>query len=111
MRTAKIVVLLIVGLALVIVLAFGLELGGLKWRKYFKPKYAEIEREVFEETKSYVHGKIQDLAKYYEEYQKAEMAHEKEIIANLVKMRFAEFDVDNIKNAQLRRFLVNVRGY
>lgn len=111
MRTGKIVVLSILVLAILTVLAFGLELGGLKWRKYFKPKYAEIEREVFEETKSYVHGKVQDLAKYFEEYQKAKTLEEKEIIVNLIKMRFAEFDADNVRNTQLRRFLINVRGY
>ena len=40
--------------------------------KFFAPKYENVRREVFENTKSYTHGKIQDLAKYKDEYDKAE---------------------------------------
>ena len=102
-------IFIIIGvLILTVLLAFGLELGGLQWQRFFAPKRENIRREVFENTKSYTHGKIQDLAKYYEEYQKAE---DKEAIESLIKMNFAEFDAEKINASKLKQFLINVRGY
>ena len=96
---------------LILILAFGLEMLGLQWTKFFKPKYQNVEREVFEETKSYVHGKIQDLAKYYAEYEKSESEESKTVIQNIIKSQFAEFDETNIRNLKLRSFLKQMRGY
>jgi len=83
-------------------------LAGLEWMRFFNPKVENVRREVFENTKSYTHGKIQDLAKYYEEYQKTE---DKEAVAAIIKMRFAEFDANKINSDVLRTFLINIRGY
>ena len=93
------------------VLVFLLGLAGLGWRKFFIPKHENIRREVFENTKSYTHGKIQDLAKYFEEYTKTDDLVEKTAIQGIVKMRFAEFDSERINSATLRRFLISMRGY
>lgn len=97
-------------LALLIGLAFVLEVGGLQWKMYFAPKHENVRREVFEETQSYVHGKIQDLAKYKGEYDKAD-DEGKEAIRHLIVIRFAEFDDSKIKASGLRGFLVKMRGY
>lgn len=97
-------------LVLLVVVAFGLELLGLQWTRFFKPRYADVEREVFEETKSYVHGKIQDLAKYYGEYQAAD-GDGKIAIQAVIKVRFAEFDAKHVESEVLRSFLVKTRGY
>ena len=94
-----------------IALAFILTLGGLWWKGFFAPKYQNVERKVFEETKSYVHGKNEDLAKYFEEYQKAKSAADRQIIQEFVKMRFSEFKAENINSPRLRQFLVAMRGY
>ena len=102
---------IVLGFLGALALLFVLGLYGLGWMKFFRPKTEAIRREVFEETKSYVHGKVQDLAKYYEEYQKAESFEDKETIENLIKIRFAEFDADKIQSLQLRKFLINIRGY
>jgi hypothetical protein len=37
---------------------------GLK--EYYGVKNADIDRRIYEESKSYIHGKLQDLSKYYE---------------------------------------------
>lgn len=102
-----------VGLFIVafLVLLFALELIGLQWTRFFAPKRENIRREVFENTKSYTHGKIQDLSKYYGEYQKADNVEDKAAIASLIKMQFAEFDEKKINNAKLKQFLINTRGY
>ena len=110
MSTPKIIISCILGLALFIDIMFVLELGGLEWKKFFAPKHANVERKVFEETKSFTHGKIQDLAKYYEEYSKAEVS-DRESIRQFIIMNFAEFDSENITNQKLKDFLVTQRGY
>ena len=104
----KKVTLSIVGVILLFALGWGLAYHELVFTRFFAPKRENVRREVFEETKSYVHGKTQDLAKYYEEYQKAE---DKEAIASIIKMRFAEFDAEAINNYKLKQFLISVRGF
>lgn len=101
----------IAGIVLVVLtIPFGAGLYSLGMFKFFGPKQENIRREIFEETKSYVHGKVQDLAKYYEEFQAAE-PEDRDAIRSLIQMRFAEFDESNIRPAKLRNFLSEMRGY
>lgn len=97
-------------LGLLFGLAFATGLFDLEMFKFFAPKYANVEREVFENTKSYLHGVQQDLGKYYHEYQKA-TGSEREAIRATIQMRFAEVDANKIQNPQVRMFLTQMRGY
>ena len=97
-------------LTIVLIVVFSLGLFGLGWKKFFKPRHENINREVFEQTQSYVHGKIQDLAKYYEEYNKTNI-ESREAIRSLILIRFAEFDESKIRSPKLKTFLTNMRGY
>lgn len=99
-------ILLLIGIVIFII-----GLSGLGWHKFFAPKHENIRREVFEQTKSYVHGGIQDIAKYFEEYQQAETEIDKETIKAVVSARFAEFDASNISSPKLKGFLISMRGY
>jgi len=94
----------------ILVIFFILELVGLGFFKFFEPKRENIRREIFENTQSYTHGKIQDLAKYHEEYNKSD-ADGKETIKQLIILRFTEFDETKIKPVGLRNFLKRTRGY
>lgn len=100
----------VAGFIAVLVAIFLMGLAGLGYYKFFEPKKENIRREVFEQTQSYTHGKVQDLAKYYEEYNKTEFEN-RETIRQLIIMRFAEFDESKIRSPKLRGFLVNMRGY
>jgi len=100
----------VLGFVLFVGLILGLRFANLHIEKFFAPKEQSVKRQVFEETKSYVHGVLQDLGKYYDEYNKADK-QEKQIIANVIKQRFAEFDANNIKSFVLRQWFVSVRGY
>lgn len=101
----------IVGLSLIVlVVLFLLGLYGLGWMKFFEPKKENIRREIFEQTQSYTHGKIQELAKYHDEYNRAD-AKDKEALRQMIIMRFAEFDAEKIKSPKLKNFLINTRGY
>jgi len=101
-----IVLLIIAGLAI----PFLIGLYYLGIFKFFAPKTENVRREVFENTKSYMHGVQQDLGKYYLEYQKAD-TKDKEAIRITIQMRFAEVDVDKLQSARLRSFLTTARGY
>jgi len=101
----------IVGLCLsALVVLFLLGLYGLGWMKFFEPKKENIRREIFEQTQSYTHGKIQELAKYHDEYNKADTSG-KEALRQMIILRFAEFDETKIRSQKLRNFLTNTRGY
>ncbi|KKL04271.1 hypothetical protein LCGC14_2617760 [marine sediment metagenome] len=99
------------GLIALLLLMVVLGLFGLGWFKFFGPKYEDVRRDIFENTQSYVHGKIQALAKYKNEHDRAESPAGKEAIRQLIINQFAEFDETKIKAAGLRNFLTNMRGY
>ena len=94
----------------ILVIFFILGLYGLGWMKFFGPKEENIRREIFENTQSYVHGKIQDLAKYQDEYNKTD-ENGKESVRQLIILRFAEFDEEKIQSQGLKNFLKTMRGY
>jgi hypothetical protein len=93
----------------IIILMFVLEVIGLGFTKFFEPKRENIRREIFENTKSYVHGKIQDLSKYKQQYDKGTIDG-KIAIEEIIKIQFADFDESTINVANLH-FLINMRGY
>jgi len=96
------------GIVIVIILA--VSAGYLGWKYVYMPRSQSIDRLTFEQTRSYVHGKIQDLAKYYKEYQRTD-DDGKKVIENFIVMEFAEFDKKHIKDETLQAFLVQMRGF
>ena len=96
---------------IVLLIPFLIGLYSLGMFKFFAPKMENVRRNVFEQTQSYTHGKIQDLAKYYDEYNKTDVLGEKEAVRQLIILRFAEFDETKIRPQKLRNFLTNMRGY
>ncbi|MFQ6871174.1 MAG: hypothetical protein ACLRSF_06805 [Romboutsia timonensis] len=71
---------------------------------------ANIKREVFKESKSYVEGMIEDLSNYKREFERAEDINEKEQIANMVDAEFSNFDINKIENQNLYSFLSEIRN-
>jgi len=86
-----------------------LSLGGVYWYKFIGPKKEEARRKVFEETRSYNQGKIQQLSKYRMEYVKSD-SEGKAIIASTIRHQFADFPVDHLP-PELQSFLRKTRGY
>jgi hypothetical protein len=101
---------IILWILIILIIGIGLEFLGIGWTRYFGVKHENVRRKVFEQTKSYNQGKLQDLAKYYQEYQKSTQS-EKEAITTVIKTQFADYDENNIENVKLKTFLMNVRGY
>ena len=104
----KFVALVIAGLILLIVLAFGLELVGLEWTKFFASKKEEIRREVFEQTKSFNEAKVQDLVKYRLQYIRAKEEIEKKAIASTIRHMFADYSVEKL-DQELKQFLTKIK--
>ena len=92
-----------------IILMLLLDAGGIFWESKIGVWRQDVKREIFEESKSYTHGKIQDLSKYYREW--TTKPDDRESIESLIRMQFADFDEQNIRNLQLREFLIKVRGF
>ena len=97
----------ILGAGVIIILSFGGTYLGLVHKKIFKPMSENIERETFENTKSYVYGVVQDLAKYKHEWEKSDKVGKK-AIENVVRMRFANFNPNKINNSELRTWFKNI---
>jgi len=95
----------------ILVLTFVLGGFNLLYRKVFEPAHENVSRQVFENTQSYTHGKIQDLSKHYNEYRKADDLVEKEAIKQIIIQQFAQFDSSKVVDANLRQFLTTMRGY
>lgn len=83
---------------------------NLNLKETFGVKLKDADRKIYEQSKSYVHGKQQDLAKYYEEYQSTD-GPGKQAIKNLIQMNFADLEKEDISNEILQVFLVEMRGY
>lgn len=73
---------------------------------FFGPKRAKIERKIFEESPSYVQGKITDLSNYKLQYETVKDDQSKEIIKNVIKEQFSSFNEKNLDDyPRLRSFL------
>jgi len=94
----------------VLVIPILIGLYSLGWFNFFAPATANIQREVFENTKSYLHAAQQDLGKYYAEYQSAD-EKERKTIESIIKIRFAELDASKLQSFEVKNFLKKTRGY
>lgn len=91
-------------------------LSGLGWvvqgneffmYKVFAPKYEQVRRETFEQTKSYNQGMIQELQNMQFQYEQADPKH-KDALASIILHRAADYPEDKMPN-NLRVFVQDLR--
>lgn len=111
MKFSKGVLLFIGDLCLIVLLVFGLSSANLAHFSFFAPKYENVERKVFENTQSYIHGKVQDLAKYKKEYSATNSRTERQAIQSIINQQFSQLNSDDIVDSNLRNFLIKMRGF
>ena len=75
--------------------------------KFWAPKYEGVRREVFEQTKSYNQGMIQELQNMQFEYVKADK-EEQVALAEIILHRSADFPEDKLPS-DLRIFIAELR--
>jgi hypothetical protein len=76
--------------------------------KVFAPKYEQARREVFEQTKSYNQGMIQELQNMQFQYVQADKEH-KDALASTILHRAADYD-ENKLPADLRSFIQQLKS-
>jgi hypothetical protein len=75
--------------------------------KYFAPKQEAVRRQVFEQSKAYNQGMIQELQNMQFEYLKTDKAHQA-ALASIILHRAADYDVDKLP-ADLRHFIQSLK--
>lgn len=86
--------LLVLVSALLLGLTYGFGWFGVGYTKTVGKAQKKAEREVYEQTNSFVKGKKQEVIKYYKEFLEAETAEEKQAIKSIVSMSLADFNED-----------------
>jgi hypothetical protein len=76
--------------------------------KFFAPRQAEVERQVYEHTKSYRQGSIQRLGTLCTQVAEAGDGH-KSMINGMIKQEFEEWDMDSVP-AHLQGCLTTARS-
>ena len=104
----KTIALSIAGVVAFIALMFGLEIGGLQWKKFFAPKHENVRSEVFKATRSFNEAKVQELVKYRLEYMRSDDAAEKGAIASTIRMGFADYDTSKLP-LELQSFVEEIK--
>lgn len=106
MKLKKKVLIILTVLVVPVLLSF-YQLGMFN---FFAPKFRNVERKVFKQTRSYNEGKIQQLAKYKFEYEKGD-APTKQIIKSTILHMFADWEAPTETPYGLKQFLTEMRGY
>lgn len=83
---------------------------GNKYESTIVKENMDIKRDNFKHSKSFVEGKVTDLAKCKREYERAKDLSEKKAISNYISSEFANFDIKLIEDNNLRNFLSDIRS-
>ncbi len=114
MRNEITVTVLIIAGVLLLMCALGWVVQGNNFFMYkvFAPAFEGARRDVFENTKSYRQGMIQELGNMYLEYNKSTATDsQKDAIADVVLHRTADFDLNqNDVPPYLRQWIEKVRA-
>jgi hypothetical protein len=92
MKPWKIILLVGIFVVTMVGLSYGFGWIGVHQTKTIGKAQKNAEREVFEQTQSYVMAKRQEALKLYKEYKAANTNEEKESIKQIASHSFAEFD-------------------
>ncbi len=107
MSKTKITLIVIASFIGLIGLSWGLEYLNIIRLGIFKPMRENVEREVFENTQSYVEGKRQEALKYRLEYMRADSA-DKVALQMVIVQSFANFDEEKLP-LTLRNFIYDLK--
>lgn len=106
----KIVLWFFAFLLFLLTLDFGGNYYGLFSYGFFAPKMETVRRKTFENTQSYVQGKIQDLSNYKLQVDTTKDLANKAAIRSVIRAQFANFDINQCPD-ELKPFLEAERGY
>ena len=104
MKAIGVGVLVVIGLLGVTWLAQG---NDFSLYRYFAPKYEQVRRDTFEQSKAYRQGMVQELQNMQFEYAKAQ-PDQRAALASIILHRAADFD-ETVLPPDLRQFVAQLR--
>lgn len=104
MKTIHVILIAVLSISAVIGLSYATGWIKVHQTKTIEKAQQNAEREVFEESQSYVEGKRQAALKYYKEYQQA-TEEQQEALKNIISQDFANFDEDKYLTGEIRSFI------
>lgn len=107
-KTMKVFGVVIAALAVFLALIWVFQGNDFFLYRAFAPKYEQVRRETFEQTKSYKQGTIQELQNMQFEYIKSDKAHQ-DALADIILRRAADFGDENLPT-DLRSFVQKLRN-
>lgn len=107
MSKTKVVGLAVLVLTLLLGLTWILQGNDFFMYRFFGLKYENTRREIFEQSKAYNQGMIQELQNMQFEYLKADEAH-KNALASLILHRAADYDVEKMPT-DLKYFIMQLK--
>lgn len=96
------------GLLVAAVLLVGLPFYSYKMTEWFKPKYTEIDRRTFEESRAFNEGMVRDLENLQMQYVAADPV-QKEALRATILHRFSVYPEDRMP-VDLRNFYRDLRN-
>lgn len=88
----KVTLIGLLGIVMLLSLGWGIRYYRLEQTKFFAPREAEVQREVFENTPSFIHGKAQHIARLKMQYERAESEAQRNSLKGLILHEAAAID-------------------
>lgn len=104
MKTSNVVLLSILGIVVIVALSFGFGWTGVFYTKTVGTAQESANRYKFKHSQSYTDAKYQELVKFHHEWVLATDA-DKKPIESLIRQDFADFNANDVPNAELYQFL------
>ena len=95
------------GVLVILLLIWGIQGNSFFIYKFFAPKYEQIRRETFEESKAYNQGMVQELQNMQFEYIKADKEH-KAALASVILHRAADYPTEKMPY-DLKNFITQLK--
>lgn len=107
MSASRVVAVFLAGIIGIVALTWAMEYNNLLFTKIFSPKYEEVRRETFEQSRAYNEGLAQELSSMEFQYEQADEAH-REALRSVILHRISGVDQDNLP-ASTRRFISKIK--
>ena len=92
----KMIAITMASIIAIIVLSFGTVMLDLSLMEFFGVRRENVKREIFEQSKSHVHGTIKNLSRLQLEYKIATNEAHKMAIKEMILMESSTFDVSKL---------------
>lgn len=99
---------MVVFVAVTLGLTWAIQGNDFALNQYFNPKYEQVRRETFEQSKAYNQGMVQELQNMQFEYEQADASH-KAALGSIILHRSADYDVDRLP-PDLRGFIDKLKS-